>query len=125
MAVEEVARSNRGAAGVIASVALAMIASGGLLALRRFVRGTADPFEAGWPIELQLTSLVATAAIGYCLRHPFFAAVGTYAGLLLFLFMTGASEYPVSSAIALAVHGLIPALIGGLVAAGLLRVGRA
>ena len=84
--------------------------------VRLVLLGSADPFGDGWPVFLNLSAAIAAFAIGYLLRSPFAAACGLYAGMLTYLFAQGGSEYPVSSCIALAVHGLAPALVGAAVA---------
>ncbi|MBS0262448.1 MAG: hypothetical protein JSS02_10900 [Planctomycetes bacterium] len=53
------------------------------------------------------------------------AAVGVYGGLVGYLLVFGNPEYPLASLIALAVHGLIPAIAGSLAAFMMYRfVGR-
>lgn len=91
---------------------------------RRVLLGSDDPFGDGWPVFLNLAAAIAALAMGYWLRSPFIAAFGLYAGMLTYLFAQGGSEYPVSSCIALAVHGLAPALVGAGVALLLLTARR-
>jgi hypothetical protein len=49
-------------------------------------------------------------------RHPAAAALGVYGGLMAYMLAIGRPEYPVTSALALTVHGLIPAITGALLA---------
>lgn len=83
----------------------------GLLGFRQTLRGSADPFSDGWPGFLQVGSLVLTLLVAWLSRRPFTTAFGLYSGLIAYMIVDGGAEYPVASIIALAIHGLCPALI--------------
>lgn len=100
--------------GAMAAFVIGLIAGVGILGLRLWGVGHSDPFRDGWPLYLQITSLVSTLAIGSLLRRPFFAAFGLYSGLVIYMLVSGESPYPMSACLALAVHGLAPALVGAL-----------
>lgn len=91
--------------------AVAAAAGVGLLGFRQALRGSADPFSDGWPGFLQVGSLVLTLLVAWLSRRPFTTAFGMYIGLIAYMIVDGGSEYPVASIIALAIHGLCPALI--------------
>lgn len=118
----------RGSLWAVAGRALAaflvgLLVGAGFPAVRLLIRGSADPFDSGWPLALQATALLTVVLAGGWLRHPWLTALGLYAGLLTFLFTGAAAPYPVSACIALAVHGLGPALLGAVVVS-LAQVGR-
>ncbi len=88
--------------------------------IRFLIRGNADPFSVDWPLDLEMFSLVSTILIAQFLnaqdcRQPFVVAFGIYFGQLAWLLISGNSEYPVASAIALAVHGQLPAIVGAVI----------
>lgn len=99
--------------GALFAFAFAAFVGAGLLGIRWAVRGNADPFNVAWPTYLQVGSLVSTIFVGILSRRPFTAAFGMYFGLVACMLVFGQAEYPVASAIALAVHGFLPALAGG------------
>ncbi|MFN0056672.1 MAG: hypothetical protein ACKV0T_31400 [Planctomycetales bacterium] len=101
-------------ARLVLAVIMGAAAGVGLPAVRWLVRGNADPFSSGWPLDLQISSLALTLAVGILSRRPFGAAIGLFTGLVLYLFVDGRSEYPMSSVMALAIHALLPALAGAL-----------
>ncbi len=101
--------------GAMAAFVVGLIAGVGILGLRLWAVGHSDPFRDGWPLYLQISSLVSTLAIGWLLRRPFSAALGLYSGLVIYMLASGESSYPVSACIALAVHGLAPALMSAFV----------
>lgn len=88
--------------------------------MRQVFFGQADPFVDGWPLFLQVGSLVGALLIGYVFKRPFAAALGIYLGLEAHLLLFAKVEYPASASIALAVHGLLPALLGASVCLALL-----
>lgn len=100
------------------AVALAVgFATGiGILVLKKCVTGDSDPFQAGWPLFLQLAACLATFVVTWKWCPGIMSAVGLYAGLAGYMLALRTSEYPVSSLIALAIHGFVPALVGSLVA---------
>ena len=110
-----------------AVTAFAFGAAGALciLGLRFVLHGSADPFDGGWPLYLQAASFATALAITLQVGHGGATALGVYGGLLAWMLAAGAAEYPVASAIALAVHGLIPAVVGAALASlwGLWRSG--
>lgn len=93
---------------------LGAVAGAALLGVRWAVRGNADPFNVSWPVYLQLGSLGLTVLVGSVSRRPLAAGFGLYFGLVAYMLVDGGAEYPVASMIALAVNGLLPALIGAL-----------
>lgn len=109
----------------MAGFLVGLIVGAGFPALRLLIRGSADPFDNGWPLALQATALLTAVLASGWLRHPWLTATGLYAGLLtyLFLVLSPPAPYPVPACIALAVHGLGPALLGAVVAS-LARLGR-
>jgi hypothetical protein len=109
---------NRNVMGLLKTLASLVIGigSGTLIPGMHFlIRGHSDPINSDLPYYLPITSFVSTAVIVYQLRCPVMTASGVFGGLVLALFASGGSEYPYSSLIALAVHGFVPALAGGLV----------
>lgn len=114
--------ANRGtvlpAAGrVLAAFLVGLLVGAAFPAMRRLLRGSADPFASGWPPDLQASAFLTVLLAGGWLRHPWLAAIGLYAGLLtyLFLVLSPPAPYPVPACIALAIHGLLPALLGAVV----------
>ena len=99
--------------------AVAIVAGASLLGVRRVVRGDADPFSVDWPLDLMLGSLALTLLIAFWSRRPILAAFGIYCGLVGYMLVDGNAEYPAASVIALTVHGLLPALLGALLATGI------
>jgi hypothetical protein len=97
----------------------AAAAGAGLLGIRALMRGSADPFQADWPMDLWSGSFVATFMIASLSRAPLIAAFGLFLGLVTFMLVDGSAEYPVSSVIAIAIHGLVPALVAALLAIGI------
>lgn len=94
----------------LATLAGAMAASAALLGLRWIIRGSADPFQTHWPLDLQAGAAALTLLFGLGTGTPFVAAIGVYLGLVAALFVDGGADYPASSLIALAVHGFLPGL---------------
>ena len=84
--------------------------------LLKWVTGRSDPFQAGWPLFLPATVCFAAIAISSIGYPALTSAFGLFTGLVVYLLAFENPEYPVTSLIALAIHGLIPALIGSLVA---------
>ncbi len=100
-----------------ASFVAALIAGGiGIPLGHSLIYGQTDPFTHGWPIGLQISALLSALAITMLLHCPIPSALGLYGGLVGFMLASGAAEYPVASAIGLAVHGLLPAVIGSAIA---------
>lgn len=99
----------------------ALVVIGGVLTgmalpgLRRFVHGDADPFQAGLPLDLTCASVFAVLALGAWSRRPFLCAGALYAGYLGYVAAFASPEYPAATAIALGVHGLLPALSAAIV----------
>ena len=106
----------------VLAFALAAAAGVGLLGVRRAARGNADPLDVSWPLYLQIGSCVLTLFVASLSRRPFAAAFGLFFGLIMYMLFEGRAEYPIASAIALAIHGLLPALVGALC---LVLIGRA
>ena len=86
--------------------------------------GYVDPFRNGWPLYLQASSFLSSFMISLLLRCTFASAFGLYAGLIGLMLVAGQSEYPVASAIGLAVQGFLPAVFGAALACAILRVSR-
>ena len=84
--------------------------------LLKWATGCSDPFQAGWPLFLQATVCFAAIAISSIGDPAVTSAFGLYTGLVGYMLAIENPEYPVASLIALTIHGLIPALIGALVA---------
>ncbi len=80
-----------------------------------FFNGDIDPFGHGGPLCLEGSSLILALFITLWFRCPFASATGIYTRLLGTLFATGVSKYPMSSVIALGVHGLLPAITGSVI----------
>jgi hypothetical protein len=99
----------------VASFGLGLVVGVALLWLRFLFHGDPDPFNGGWPLYLQAGALAGSLAITLLVRRPLAAALGLYCGLAAYVLLTGASEYPMSSCIALAVHALIPASAGAII----------
>lgn len=95
--------------------AFATVVGASLFGVRWLMRGSADPFTVGWPLDLQLVSLSLTFLSIWFTSRPFLTAIGIYCGLVGNLLVCGHSEYPVTSVIALTIHGLFPALTGALI----------
>jgi hypothetical protein len=100
---------------IAATFALGMVVGLGLLGLRFLFRGDPDPLTDGWPLHLQAGALAGALAVTLLFRRPVAAALGLFCGLVAHVLGTGASEYPMSSCIALAVHALVPASAGALI----------
>jgi len=94
----------------VATLAGAMGSSAALLGLRWIIRGSADPFQTHWPLDLQAGAVALTLVLGFWTGAPFVAAIGVYFGLVAALFVSGGADYPASSLIALAIHGFLPGL---------------
>jgi peptidoglycan/LPS O-acetylase OafA/YrhL len=89
--------------------------------LSYLIDGDPDPIGHGWPLCLQVSSLLTTFLVALRFHRTITLALGVYAGLVALMLGSGASEYPLASAIGLAIHGLLPALLGFAMAT-LLRV---
>jgi len=98
--------------GTLVAFTIAANAGASLLGVRWAIHGNADPLNVAWPLYLQVGSLVLTLFVGSLGRRPFAAAFGLFSGLVAYMLVDGSAEYPVASVIALAVHGLLPALAG-------------
>jgi hypothetical protein len=98
-----------------AAFALAAAAGLGVLWAGARFRGDPDPFNDGWPFFLQAGAFAGALAVTLLVRRPIAAALGLYCGLVAHILVTGASEYPMSTCLALAVHALIPAIAGALI----------
>jgi hypothetical protein len=122
MNVSHTSSTSRGWTGLLRSLllfAIATAAGAGLLGVRWAVRGNADPLDVDWPLYLQIGSLALAALIAIFGRRPFAAAFGLFFGLVAYMLIDGQAEYPVASAIAFAVNGLLPALAGALLVFGI------
>lgn len=84
--------------------------------LRNLVLGNADPFRSDWPLFLHAAACLLAFAVAWSSRQRWASAIGVYAGLVGYVLVAGKPEYPVSTLIALAIHGFVPALVGSLVA---------
>jgi hypothetical protein len=96
-----------------AAFAIGLVSGGICIPLVQFlVFGNADPFTHGWPLWLEASAFLITLIFtlrGHC---PTVLTLGLYAGLVGVMLVAGESEYTVASAIALAVHGFVPAACG-------------
>ena len=81
--------------------------------INRLVYGDLDPFIHGWPLLLEVSAFLLPGIITLTTGHAITAALGLYGGLIVTMLTLGNPEYPVASIVALAVHGFIPALLGG------------
>ncbi len=88
------------------------------------IYGDVDPIGHGWPMCLQVTSLLSTFIFGLVLHCNTISALGVYAGLVGLVLVAGPSEYPMSSAIGLAIHGFLPAAFGAALASSILYATR-
>jgi hypothetical protein len=88
----------------------------GILISRKLVYGSADPFQDGWPLFLQATAGLVAFVVSWRWSQGVVSAIGLYVGLIAYMLIEGKPEYPVSSLIALTIHGFVPALVGSLVA---------
>lgn len=79
------------------------------LVAARLLNGRPEEFLGGRPLVLSLGAALLAGATTAWLRRPWAAAAGVYAGLSAFAFLGYEVEYPESTCIALAVHGLLPA----------------
>jgi len=75
-----------------------------------------DPFEHGWPLCLQVSAFLSSLIIAVSLRFTATVALGVYVGLVGWMLASGQAEYPVSSVIALLIHGFIPGALGSAIA---------
>lgn len=98
---------------------IAAVTGASLLGVRWAVRGNADPFNTGWPLDLWIGSFWLSLTLALLGRSPFAAAFGLFLGLVTYMLADGRAEYLVSSVVAFAVHGLLPALMGALCAVGI------
>lgn len=101
------------------SLAFAMTSGGlGVPGVHYLVYGETDPFSHGWPLLLEASSLLSAFVIALWLRCFSTAALGIYVGLLGFMYGSGSADYPMSSAVGLAVHGFLPAAFASALAFG-------
>jgi hypothetical protein len=91
-----------------------------ILTARFVVAGSADPMSTGWPLLLNVQAMVFAFIIVARVGHAALASLGLYLGLISHVF-AGQAPYPVAACIALAIHGLGPALVGALAAFALFR----
>ena len=84
--------------------------------LHRVFYGQADPFRQGWPFCLHASAFLSSLIIAYLFRCTTGVALAVYAGLAGPMLVSGQSEYPISSAISLLIHGFIPAALGSITA---------
>src|SRR5688572_8756363 len=100
---------SRRAAGAFAISTL--VGSTCIPGVRYALYGNMDPFSSGWPLYLQTSAFLSAFTISILLRCPCSSACGLYAGLVVVMLMVGDSEYPMASAIGLAIHGFLPAAL--------------
>lgn len=94
------------------------IVSGGVLIpiVHSALSKQTDPFEPGWPLCLQASAFVSSLIIAISLRCTVTVTIGVYLGLVGWMLASGQAEYPVSSAMGLLIHGLLPGVSGSAIA---------
>lgn len=85
---------------------------------------TVDPFHDGSPLCLHLCAFLLSFVVALSMRSAITGPIGLYAGLIGLVLVTGASEYPMASAIGLLIHGFFPAVMGSAAAPLLSLAGR-
>jgi len=106
----------------IVAFAVSAVLGAAIPIARRLALGSSDPFQSNWPVFLQATAFLGALAVSWHWRQCIAPALGLFAGLAGYLLILGNSEYPVSSLIALAIHGFLPALAGSLIAYAVIRL---
>lgn len=94
------------------------LACGGLLIpwIHLLIFRSTDPFANDMPLLLQSTVFLGSLVGVYTFRCSTFGALaisaGTTLGLIAWMKIDGRAEYPVSSFVAILLHGFIPSALG-------------
>ena len=122
MSTETARMGLRWLGSAFASFSIGAVAGGACIpAIHYLVYADTDPLRHGWPLCLHILAFLISMIMTLLFRSAITSAVGVYAGLIVFMLSFAGAEYPASSAIALAVHGLLPATIGSTIAFCVLR----